>query len=45
MCIMNAFIVSNFQICAVVYHHCNVYDARRLEKLQKRVLKYVYNHF
>ena len=39
---MNAFILSNFQFCAVVYHHCNVYDARRLEKLQKRVVKYVY---
>ena len=39
---MNAFILSNFQFCAVVYHHCNVNDARRLEKLQKRVVKYVY---
>ena len=45
MCIVNAFILSNFQICAVVYHHCTIYDARRLEKLQKRVLKYVYNNF
>ena len=45
ICIINAFILSNFQFCAVVYHHRNIYDARRLEKLQKRVLKYVYNNF
>ena len=45
ICIMNAFILYNFQFCAAVYHHCNVNDARRLEKLQKHVLKYVYNNF
>ena len=28
MCIMNAFILYNFQFCDAVYHHRNIYGAR-----------------
>lgn len=43
--IMDAFIMSNFNYCSIVYHHCNVGDAKKLEKLMKRALRFVYLNF
>ena len=43
--LMNAFIMSNFNFCSVVYHHCKISDTRKLEKLQERALRYVYDDF
>lgn len=45
MKILNAFIISNFNYCCLIYHHCNVTDAKRLERLMKRALRFVYLDF
>ena len=39
--ILDAFLLSNLNYCNIIYHHCNVCDARKLERIQKRFLKYV----
>ena len=43
--ILDAFIMSNLNYCSLVYHHCKVGDARKLEMLFKRALRFVYLDF
>ena len=43
--ILDAFIVSNLNYCCLVYHHCKIRDARKLEALFKRALRFVYLDF
>ena len=31
--------------CSVVWHFCSVYDMKKIEKVQYRALKYIYNDF
>jgi len=45
MNVMNAFILSNFSYCALVYHFCSVKNQRKLEKLQERALRIVFNDY
>ena len=43
--ILNSFLLSNFNFCSVVYHQCSMSDARKMERIQKRALRYVLNGF
>ena len=43
--ILDAFILSNLSYCCLVYHHCSIKDARKLEKLFKRALRTTYLDF
>ncbi len=42
--IFNAFVVSNFLYCPLVWHMCCVSDCGNIEKVQKRALCYVLNN-
>jgi len=43
--IYESFISSQFSYCVAVWNFCNVADIRKMEKLQKRALRYIYNDF
>ena len=45
MNILNAFILANFNYCPLVWHECGVVNSRKIEKLQERGLRFVYNDF
>jgi hypothetical protein len=40
-----SFILSNFNYCPAVWHHCGSTNTKNLERLQYRALKYVFNDF
>ncbi len=41
--IYNTFILSNFNYCPIVWHFCGIVQMRRLEKIQERALRFLYN--
>ncbi len=43
--IFNAFIVSNFLYCPVVWHMCSKTDTKKVEKVQERELCFIYRKF
>ena len=43
--IYNSFIVSNFNYCPLVWHFCGTANSNKLEKLQERSLRILYNDF
>jgi hypothetical protein len=43
--IYTSFILSNFNYCPVVWHFCGVVNSRKLEGIQKRALRFVYNDY
>ena len=43
--LMQAFILSHFNFCSIIWHYCSMRDIRKIEKLQYKALKYVYNDF
>ncbi len=43
--IFNAFIVSNFLYCPVVWHMCSKSDTKKVEKVQERALCFIYRKF
>ena len=43
--IFDAFTISNLNYCSVIYHFCSVSDTKRLERIQKRFLRYLLNDF
>ncbi len=43
--IFNAFIISNFMYCPIVWHMCSISDSKRLEKTQERALRYVLDDY
>ena len=45
MKMLNAFVMSNLNYCSTLYHFCHLDDAVKLEKLQKRALRYVLNDY
>ena len=45
MSVFNAFILSNFNYCSLVWHNCGVTNSRKLEKIQERGLRFVFNDF
>ena len=45
MKIFNAFTMSNMNYCSTIYHFCSISDAKKLERIQKRFLRYVLDDF
>jgi hypothetical protein len=45
MIIYTSFIKSNFNYCPVVWHFCGITSSRKLENIQKRALRFVYNDY
>ena len=45
MAIFRAFIVSNFNYCPLVGHFCGKRNTSKIEKLQERALRFVFNDF
>jgi hypothetical protein len=43
--IFNSFICSNFNYCPIVYNTYSVKHSRKLEKIQERALRFVFNDF
>ena len=43
--INNSFIASNFNYCHLVWHFCGTVNSNKLEKLQERYLRILYNDF
>ncbi len=43
--IFNAFVVSNFMYCPLVWHMCSMSDSKKVEKIQERALHYVFSDF
>jgi hypothetical protein len=43
--IFNAFIVSNFMYCQIVWHLCSITDSRKIDKLQENALRFIYNDY
>ena len=41
----HAFILSHFNYCSVVWHHCDASSAIRVEKIQKRALRVILNDY
>ena len=40
-----SFVSSNFNYCPLVWHHCGATNTSKLEKLQHRALKFIYNDY
>ena len=45
MAIFRALIVSNFNYCPLVWHFCGKRNTSKIEKLQERALRFVFNDF
>ena len=46
MAVFRAFILSNFQYCPAIWHHCSVSNTKKkIEKIQERALRYVTNYY
>ena len=45
MRMFTSFIISNLNYCSTLYHFCSMVDAIKLERIQKRVLRYVLNDY
>jgi hypothetical protein len=43
--IFQAFILSQFNYCPIVWHFCSISHMKKMEKIQERALRYVYNDF
>ena len=43
--LMNTFILSHFNFCSLVWYFCSREDLKKIEKIQKRSLRFVYNDF
>ncbi len=41
--VFNAFLLSNFLYCPLIWHFCSKTDSRKMEKLQERALRFVHN--
>ena len=43
LAIFKAFIISNFNYCPIVWHFCEKVNASKMERIQKRALRFVFN--
>ena len=43
--IFHTFILSNFNFCPLVWHFCNDKNSKKLEKVQERALRFVYDDY
>jgi hypothetical protein len=41
--IYHSFILSNFNYCPVIWHFCSEAITKKIEKIQERALKFIYN--
>ena len=41
--IYHTFILSNFNYCPVIWHFCSEANAKKMDKIQERALKFIYN--
>ena len=41
----NAFIMSQFEYCACIWHFCSRSNSRKIEKIQQRALRHIYNDY
>jgi hypothetical protein len=42
-CIYYLFILSSFNYCPVIWHFCSEANTKKMEKIQERALKFIYN--
>ena len=45
MLLYNTFIFSNFNYCCMIWQFCSIHSSKKIEKIQLRSLRYVYNDF
>ena len=45
MCLYKSFIIPHFSYCSSVWQDCLKADSKKLEKLNERMLRYMYNNF
>lgn len=45
MTLFNCFILSNFNYCSLVWHHCGTLNTLKMEKIQERGLRLVFNDY
>ena len=45
MCIFRSFILFHFSYCSLVWHFCGMQNTKKLEKLQERGLRFVFQDF
>ena len=43
--IYHTFIMSNFSYCPLVWHFCNEQNCRKIEKIQERALRFIYDDY
>ena len=43
--IFHTFILSNFNFCPLAWHFCSKASTRKLEKIQERALRFIYNNY
>ena len=43
MCLYNSYVMSYFTYCSAIWNNCNEYDKQKLERLNVRALRCVYN--
>ena len=43
--IFNSFIESNFNYCPLIWHFCSQTNTKKLEKIQERALRFIYNNY
>ena len=40
-----SFILSNFNFCPVTWHFCSEKNTKKMEKIQERALRFIYNDY
>ena len=45
LAIFNSFILSHFYFCPLIWHHCNKSSTKKMERVQERALRFVYQDF
>ncbi len=43
--LFNAFVLSQFNFCPTVWHHCSIKDMKKIERIQFRALRFIHNDF
>jgi hypothetical protein len=43
--IYHSFILSNFNFCPLSYHFCSEANTNKIEKIQERALRFIYNYY
>ena len=43
--IFHSFVLSNFNFCPLSWHFCSEANTKKIEKIQERALRFVYNDY